>query len=267
MVKLNRREFMQATATSLLMGSVKAPASPVSPSMIDVPSEAYVRSNSEGRSWELGNAFVQRVIRFDPTLGLYTDKWRHKVTGTDFIAPARKHGSRGAEFSFRVNGDFLAGSHGPAWVFVETKTHKLSPSGELLAIHLRGINELIDVTICYAVYDAHPVVQKWITITNRGSEVVKLSDLSFESVLIRPGSPDVLQASAFYASEPREIFLTGRVDDAAVLERNSLTGEGFIAMNGPPGQGAGPFTALAWRWGTSALLTGGRVSTGLMLSR
>jgi alpha-galactosidase len=45
----------------------------------------------------------------------------------------------------------------------------------------------------------------------------------------------VLQTSGFYASQPREVFFTGRVDDTAVLERNSLTGEGFIAMNGAPG--------------------------------
>ena len=62
-----------------------------------------------------------------------------------------------------------------------------------------------------------------------------LSHLSFEAVNIAPGPASVLQASAFYGSQPREIFFTGRVDDTAVLERNSITGEGFIAMNEAPG--------------------------------
>ena len=91
------------------------------------------------------------------------------------------------------------------------------------------------MTVFYAVYDAHPVVQKWIAITNRGTAAVTLSHLSFESLSIAPGPPEVLQASGFYGSQPREIFFTGRVDDTAVLERNALTGEGFIAMNGAPG--------------------------------
>jgi alpha-galactosidase len=235
MVNLNRREFMQATATSLLLGSVKVSASPVIAPAMDASSGAYVRSDSGGRIWKVGNAFVEREIRIDSKLGLYTGKWQHKVTGTDFITAALRHRNGGGEFSFRVDGELLAGSQGSAWEFLEAKTEKLNPSGEVLAIHLRGKEKPLDVTVYYAVYANHAVVQKWIAITNRGADVVKLSHLSFESVAIRPGSPDVLQASAFYASEPREIFLTGRVDDTAVLERNSLTGEGFIAMNGAPG--------------------------------
>ena len=134
-----------------------------------------------------------------------------------------------------VDGDSLAGSNGSAWEFIEAKTEKLAPSGESLAINLRAKTKPIDVTIFYAVYDAHPVVQKWIAITNRGTDPVTLSHLSFESVTIAPGPPDVLQVSGFYGAQPREIFFTGRVDDTAVLERNSLTGEGFIAMNEAPG--------------------------------
>lgn len=231
MVKLNRREFLQASATSLLLSSVSVSAAPLTAPL----SGAYIHSSSDGRSWTIGNALVQRVIRFDSQSGLYTESWRHQVTGTEFIADALKHRGRGGEFSFRADDHMLAGSQGAAWEFIEAGTEKLSPSGQLLSIHLRGANATLDVTACYAVYDAHPVIQKWITITNRGSNAIKLSHLTFESVPIRPGSPDVLQASAFYASEPRELFLTGRVDDTAVLERNSLTGEGFIAMNGAPG--------------------------------
>jgi alpha-galactosidase len=235
MVTLNRREFMQATAASLLLEGVMAPASPAVPAATDNSSGTYVRANSEGKSWEIGNASVVRAIQFDPRLGLYTGSWKHKVTGTEYVSGAQNHRRRGGEFSFRIDDGVFAGSQSLAWEFVAAETQTLSPSGKLLAIHLRALNKPIDVSACYAIYDVHPIIQKWITITNRGSDVIKLSHLCFESVLIQPGSPDVLQASAFYASEPRELFLTGRVDDAAVLERNSLTGEGFIAMNGAPG--------------------------------
>jgi alpha-galactosidase len=235
MFKLNRREFIQASAASLLLESVKGSISPGSPAATGDAAAASVRTNSEGKSWTVGNGLVQRDILFDSKLGLYTENWQHKVTGTNFIEAARKHRNRGGEFSFRVDDDFLAGSPGAAWEFVEAKTEKLSPAGESLAIHLRATKKPLDVTAYYAIYDRHPVVQKWIAITNRGAGSVTLSHLSFESAVIRPGAPDVLQVSGFYASEPREVFLTGRVDDTAILERNSLTGEGFIAMNGAPG--------------------------------
>jgi alpha-galactosidase len=183
----------------------------------------------------LGNALVEREIRFDSERGLHTPNWRHKVTGTDFMASAAKRRDYGSDFSVSVDGDMLAGSKGSGWEFIEATHQKMAPTAESLSIRLRAKSKPIEVTVSYAVYDAHPVVQKWIAITNRGTASVTLSHLSFESVTLRPGPPEVLQASGFYGSQPRELFFTGRVDDTAVLERNSLTGEGFIAMNAAPG--------------------------------
>ena len=235
MIKLNRRKFMQASAASLLLDSVKVSASPGSMAKVNDTATAFVRTNAEGKSWTIGSTLVERELRFDPKAGLYTESWLHKVTGTDFIEAGRKRGVRGHEFSVLMDGDPLAGSNGSLWQLIEAKTQKLSPSGESLIINLRAKTKPAGVTIFYAVYDTHPVVQKWIAITNRGTAPVTLSHLSFESLGIAPGPPDVLQTSGFYASQPREVFFTGRVDETAVLERNSLTGEGFIAMNGAPG--------------------------------
>ncbi|MGA2986245.1 MAG: alpha-galactosidase [Terriglobia bacterium] len=235
MIRLNRREFIQASTASLLLESVKVSASPGNPAGIADAATAFVHTNTEGQSWTVGNALVEREVRFDPEQGLHTASWRHQVTGTDFMETPRKRRNRGAEFSVLVDGDSLRGSNGSAWELLEAKTQKLTPSAESLAIKLRAKTKPIDVTISYAVYDTHPVVQKWIAITNRGTAPVTLSHLSFESLSIAPGPPDVLQASGFYGSQPREVFFTGRVDDTAVLERNSLTGEGYIAMNGAPG--------------------------------
>lgn len=235
MTRLNRREFIQASAASFLLDSAEAFPSHFSPANTSDTPKAFVRTNAEGKSWTVGNTLVEREIRFDPKLGLYTATWRHNVTGTDFMEAARKRGTKGEEFSVLVNGDSFAGSNGSAWELIEANIQKLTPSGESLAIHLRAKTKPTDVTIFYAVYDTHPVVRKWIAVTNRGTDPVTLSHLSFENVSIAPGPPDVLQASGFYGTQPRELFFTGRVDDTAVLERNSLTGEGFIAMNEAPG--------------------------------
>ncbi len=235
MIRLNRREFIQASTASLLLESVNISALPGSPADADDPASAFVHTNAEGKIWTVGNALTEREIHFEPEHGLHTASWRHKVTGTDFMETARKRKDQGAEFSVWVDGDSLAGSSPSAWEFIEAKTEKLTPSGQSLAVKLRAKTRPIEVTVFYAVYDAHPVVQKWIAITNGGSAPVILSHLSFESLSIAPGAPEVLQVSGFYGCQPREAFFTGRVDDTAVLERNSLTGEGYIAMNGAPG--------------------------------
>jgi alpha-galactosidase len=194
-----------------------------------------VRPGADGKSWTIGNALVEREVRFESQRGLHTVSWRHVVTGTDFMRPAGPNRYEGSEFSFEANGDSFAGSNGPAWQFVAAETQGLTPSGRLLFIKLRATAKPIEVAVFYAVYEGHPVVRKWIAITNRGEKDITLSHLSFEAVNIAPGPASVLQASAFYGSQPREIFFTGRVDETAVLERNSKTGEGFIAMNEAPG--------------------------------
>ncbi len=235
MNRWNRREFIQASTAALLLDGTTAFASPGNPAIVSDDSTAFVRTNAEGKSWTIGNTFVEREVRFDPTLGIHTESWRHKVTGTDFMEPARKRRFRGDEFSFLAGKESFAGSKGLAWEFIEAKMQKLAPSGQLLAIRLRAKTKPISVTVFYAVYAMHPVVQKWIAVTNHGTELVTLSHLSFESVFMGPGFPDILQAAGFYGVEPRELFYTGRVEDTAVIEKNSITGEGFVAMNGAPG--------------------------------
>lgn len=235
MSRWNRREFLQGSTASLLWKSVDLSAAPGGPAPPDESVPAFVRTNAEGKSWTVGNSLIEREIRFDPERGLRTESFTHRVTGTDFLEEARKRGGSGREFSVSMDGDSLAGANESAWEFIEAKTEKLTPAGVSLIVKLRSKTKPADFTIYYAIYDSHPVVQKWIAITNRGTAPVTLTHLIFESLSIVPGPPDVLQASGFYASEPREIFLTGRVDDTALLERNSLTSEGFIAMNGAPG--------------------------------
>ena len=95
---LNRRAFIQVSAASLLLDGVKALCVADDPHKGTDTATAFVHTNAEGKSWTIGNAFVEREIRFDPKLGLYTASWRHKVTGTDFMEAARKRGVRDTSF-------------------------------------------------------------------------------------------------------------------------------------------------------------------------
>ena len=195
----------------------------------------YVRAGSDEKSWTIGNGLIEREIRFDPRAGLYTSKWLHKVTGTDFMKRARAGRNWGPEFSFESDGVRIAGSQGSNFELDAAAEGNPPVGGKRLSIHLRVKSPPLLVTVFYEVYDGFPVVRKWITIRNQGSAAVTLSHLSFEAVNALPGAPADLQVSGFYGIQPREIFFTGRVEDTAVVERNSRTGEGLVVMNEAPG--------------------------------
>jgi len=148
---------------------------------------------------------------------------------------ARGRKDWGHEFTFQADADTFFGSSASTWDFVGASIQPLAPSGKLLSIKLRAKVKPIEATVFYAVYDGYPVVRKWLAITNRGDTPITLSHLRFEAVNVAPGRAEVIQVSAYYGNEPREIFFTGRVDDMAILERNSLTGEGLVVMNEAPG--------------------------------
>jgi alpha-galactosidase len=196
---------------------------------------AYVRAGPEGKSWTIGNGLVEREVRFEAQTGLYTASWRNKLTGTDFMKGAQPQKRWGAEFAFQADAERVVGVWGKPLEFVGAKILDTTPAGKQLEVKLRAKAKPLEVTVFYAVYEAHPVIRKWIAIRNQGSAPVTLTHLSFEAVNLAPGPANDLQVSAFYGTQPREIFYTGRVDDTAIMARCSRTGEGFIVMNEAPG--------------------------------
>jgi alpha-galactosidase len=195
----------------------------------------YIRAGADGKTWTIGNGLVEREIRFDPKIGLYTASWKHKVTGTDFMQRAQAGKNRGREFSFVADGEYFAGATAEKYKLPIAGEGNPAVPGKRLSIHLQAVSRPLEVTVYYEVYDGHPVVRKWIAIENQGKSPVTLTHLAFDAVNAVPGPPDDLQVSAFYGVEPREIFFTGRVEDTAIVERNSRTGEGMVVMNEAPG--------------------------------
>ncbi len=201
-------------------------------------SSAYIHTSDDGKSWVIGNELVEREIRFDAEIGLYTASWRNKVTGRDFMKDAAAHRRWGREFSFVADGKLYAGSGGAAperFNLLADDSSDITPTGKELRLVLRCKDGRLRVRVHYAVYDGHPVVRKWIEIINGSEKPITLSHLVFEAVNIAPAPPDDLQVAVFYGLEPRELFYTGRVDDAAISLRSSRSGEGFIVMNEAPG--------------------------------
>jgi alpha-galactosidase len=209
----------------------------------------YVRVDADNSGWRIGNSLVERHVRFDRAVGLHSVRWKSKLTGTDFLERARASNQWGNEFSFSVDDSPLAGAVNSArdpsmpaipedrvaFDLIGSVSRKIERSGELLEIRLRAKTLPVNVVVFYSVYEGHPVIRKWVAISNRGAHAITLSHVVFESVHLAAGAPDVTEVDGFYGIQPREIFFTGRAEDPAVVERNANTGEGFIIMNEAPG--------------------------------
>lgn len=206
---------------------------------------SYVRNDLTGNSWLIGNGLVEREVRFNDEIGLQSVRWLHKVTGTDLLGRSRAENKWGNEFSFKVSGVSLAGAHPPpsywkappiaTFDLLGSDTQGTTPAGKRLEVKLKAKSHPLEVSVFYAVYDGHPVVRKWIAITNCGRDNVTLERLIFESVGLAAGPSRDLELCRFYGIRPQEIFGTGRYEDPAIVQRNSRTGEGLIVMNEAPG--------------------------------
>jgi alpha-galactosidase len=210
----------------------------------------YVREAPGGKGWSIGNELVERELVFDPETGLHSVVWKSKVTGTDFLQRARDEHQWGNEFSVKVDAATLPGAISTAdhaampkpvsketaqFDLIGSDHHQINRSGAALEIKLKAKSAPVEVSVFYATYPGHPVIRKWIAVTNRGASPVTLSHLIFESVHLVAGPPKFLELDGLYGAQPREIFFTGRAEDPAIVERDVHTGEGFIVMNEAPG--------------------------------
>ncbi len=205
---------------------------------------AYVRAAADGKSWSVGNGLVEREIRYNSSHGLYSERWIHKLTGTNFLReklPANREwksaGQWRLEFEFYADHERFRGSTpGPTadFDFEGTDIQDIPPGGKQLEVKLRAKNKPLEVSAFYAVYAGHPVVRKWIAITNRGDRPVLLDRMAFEELDLQAAPPSEQLVRGFYGIQPREIFYPGRIEDPAVVEINGRTREGFVVMNEAP---------------------------------
>jgi len=191
--------------------------------------------------WELTSEYARRVIELDPDRGLYTSHFTNLITGTDLIGPERWT----PEFDFRVNGERLT-SLDPAWELIEVSDSYDKPdfSGQF-SLRLIHRAQRVEVRIDYS-RETHGTTKR-LTIVNHSDQTIIITHLIIETLPIEIGTPGELQLDAHYGSVPRETFITGRVDDCAIVYRNPHTGDCVFALNEVPGQLKRTETG-AWFW-------------------
>ncbi len=195
------------------------------------------------RTFSLASPDLQRTLVFDPETGLRTIAFMRRVTGTDLLSRARSTGKWTPEFDFRIDGERLT-SQSADWALVDPGPNDAAPVAAL-DLSFRHTRLPVEVEVNYGFGPAR--CDKWIRVTNRGDRPLTLTHVAIETLPLELGAPGDLQLRAHYGSLPRETFITGRVDDCAVVLRNARTGESVTALNDTPGHLKRVETG-AWFW-------------------
>lgn len=185
------------------------------------------------QSWTIGNNEIKRTITFSETTGLSTAQLSDLKTQTDYILPSNAHYNVPKEFSLRCNGHTYNGA-GAQFALAGVEETPL-PNGKSLTVRLQARDIRLEVSVIYRVYDGQPAIRKYLALRNTGSAVLHCSHLNIESIAPSVGRENETTLNTQYGAIPREIFYTGRSEDAGLLVANSRTGIGFAIISEIPG--------------------------------
>jgi alpha-galactosidase len=190
------------------------------------------------QTWTIGNDLVKRVIVFRPVTaapvlsGLFTQEFTDLSTNTTFIQRVNTQPGPSDEFSFLCNGE--ACTAGGTFELVGASESAI-PNGKSLAVRLQHKKLALEVTVVYRVYDGHAAVRKHLVLRNGGETPLHVSHLEIERLRVSVGRADEVTLLTQYGAVPREIFYTGRSEDACLLVANGLTRQGVAVINEAPG--------------------------------
>src|SRR5208282_2842614 len=185
------------------------------------------------QKWTIANNEISRTVTFSETSGLSTERLSDLRTHTDYILPLQPGSDGASEFSFDCNDHTLRGA-GSQFSLVSAAESPL-PNGKSLSIRLRSKEFPLEVSVVYSVYDGHPAIRKQLLLRNTGSAPLHFSHLNLESIEPSVGPENETTLNTQYGTIPREIFYTGRSEDAGLLVANARTGVGFAIISEVPG--------------------------------
>ncbi len=213
---LTRRRILRSGAF-VVTGSLCAPWMPIS-----------LEASGAEQSWTLENDLVRRVVAFDPARGLSTSRLTLLATRREY---AGKEGP--AEFSFLCDGQPCAANDGQ-FELVDARTDAIA-GGKSLTVRLRSGKLPLEVAAVYRMYDGHPALRKHLLLRNTGPSPLLLTHLNVETLELAIGPANEMTLLTQYGTVPREIFYTGRSEDAGLLLKNAMTGDGMAIVSEVPG--------------------------------
>lgn len=186
-----------------------------------------------GQSWTIGNELVARTLSFVPGRGLFTEHFIDGLNRIEFIRPGAHRWGTSAEFSFRCNGKVCAGTSADFDLIDGAESP--TPKGKALTIRLRHKSLPLEVSAVYTVYAGQAALRKHLVIRNTGTAALHVSHLNIDVIDVTLGPENETTLLTQYGTIPREIFYTGRSEDAGLLVANGRTGSGMAVISEVPG--------------------------------
>ena len=198
------------------------------------PLPAFAAGPGEsGQNWTIGNDLLSRTLTFVPDRGLFTERLIDRSNQIELIRPGAHRSGTVAEFSLRCNGQICAGASAD-FDLLGAEEAQLA-NGRSLTIRLRHKSLALDVSAIYTVYTGHAAIRKHLVLHNTGTAALHISHLNIEVIDVTFGTENETTLLTQYGTIPREIFYTGRSEDAALLVANGRTGTGIAVINEVPG--------------------------------
>jgi len=186
-----------------------------------------------GQSWTIGNDLTARTITFLAGKGLITERFTDLTNNVEFIRPGKHRWGAVEEFSFQCNGQVCTGSSQD--FDLVSGEESVLPNGKSLTVRLRHKTLALDVSLVYIAYDRHAAIRKHLVLHNTGTTPLRISHLAIDALDVTLGPENETTLLTQYGTIPREIFYTGRSEDAALLVANGRTGTGIAVISEVPG--------------------------------
>lgn len=201
--------------------------------------DADTSQDESRKAWVIENNSILRRVVFRPDKGLYTEQLSDLETRADYILPQTVHldasgwSFMAAEFSFQCNKQVCSGM-GPNFDLLDAHEETTS-NRKALTIRLHHRSLPLEVSVVYSVYNGHAAIRKHLVLRNTGTDALHLSHLNIEAVGVSLGPENETTLLTQYGTVPREIFYTGRSEDAGLLVANGRTGTGIAIISEVPG--------------------------------
>lgn len=204
------------------MWSVTAPFGSARPRIMTQLHKEILQAYSSDDALILGNVSLERRFRAVPGQPCVTTAFVNRLSGRDYLRPG------GREFAFALDGRPLSGLD----FALERTDLQLAPDRAVAVAHLAGPR--LSVEMHLVVYARHPVVRKWLVVTNRGDRNVSLTDFEWEELYLLVDTPASAEVWADYFTR-REKAVTVTMDDCALLINDPAHAQGFILASEAPG--------------------------------
>jgi alpha-galactosidase len=195
--------------------------------------EANSASGAAVKTWSIGNDRIERTLAFNPETGLFTQQFSGLATHAEFIEPGKIIAGMAQEFSFLCNGHPCAGTDAEFDLVSADET--ALANGKSLIVRLRHKTLTLEVAAVYCVYGHHAAIRKHLVLRNMGTDALRITHLNIEAIGIAMGPENETTLLTQYGTIPREIFFTGRMEDAGLLVANGRTGLGMAILSEVPG--------------------------------